>query len=313
MSDTLPIIDFAPFLAGNAAQKAAVAQQVYQACHQIGFMYLKQLRIPSPLAARLFEQSRQFFALPLEAKQAIAWSEVTSNRGYVGLGRERLDPAQPGDLKEAFNIGREPTDEIADAVLNQWPDPKILPHFRATALEFYRAAIGAASDVLRAMAIALDLPETLLAEAHSQQDQTLRLLHYPPLSAAPQTGQTRAGAHSDYGSITLLFQDDIGGLEVRTRQGEWLAAPAIAGAVLVNTGDLMERWTNHEFCSTLHRVRLPDAAARQRSRDSIAFFCQPNPDAEIACLETCQTGDRPPLYPPIKAGDYLLSKLQATY
>ncbi len=110
-----------------------------------------------------------------------------------------------------------------------------------------------------------------------------------------------------------IFQDEVGGLEVRTAQGEWIAAPYIPDTIIVNTGDLMQRWTNHVFCSTKHRVMIPTDNRVKRSRYSIAFFCHPNDDTEIACLESCKEPNRPPLYPPITAGDYLLSRLQATY
>lgn len=320
MSATLlqiPVIDFEPFLTGDDAAKAAIAQQVHHACHDIGFMYLKHLNLDPDLIQRLFAQSQQFFDLPFEAKHRLAWSSEFSNRGYIGVERERLDPDKPGDLKEALNVGKELTPEQRAAAgrdalaVNRWPEE--LPEFRTTVLEFYSACIAAADQVLQAMAIALKQPPSFFAAAHSKHDQTLRLLHYPPLDQAPKPGQVRAGEHSDYGSITLLFQDSVGGLEVRTRSGEWIAAPAIPGAVIVNTGDLMERWTNHEFCSTKHRVRVPDDDRVQRSRQSVAFFCHPNLDAQISCIETCQGPNRPPLYPPITAGDYLLSKLQATY
>ena len=145
------------------------------------------------------------------------------------------------------------------------------------------------------------------------QSYTLRLLHYPPLKEDPTPGQIRAGAHSDYGTLTLLFQDNVGGLEVKTAQGDWVSAPYIPGTVLINTGDLMERWSNDVFRSTKHRVALPEGAKASRHRYSMAFFCQPNPEANIVCLPTCQRVETPPKYPPVKAGEYLLSRLQATY
>jgi isopenicillin N synthase-like dioxygenase len=140
----------------------------------------------------------------------------------------------------------------------------------------------------------------------------LRLLHYASLQIPPKPGQVRVGEHSDYGSITLLFQDDAGGLEVKTASGNWIAAPAIPDTVVVNTGDLMQRWTNDMFCSTKHRVIIPSDSRLNQSRYSVAFFCHPNDDTEIACLESCRK-EQSPIYPPILAGEYLLSRLQATY
>lgn len=302
----IPIIDFAPWYAGDWQKRHAIAQQIYQACDRVGFMYLQGIGIPKTLIAKTFAESRHFFNLPVAEKNQVAWSNENSNRGYVGLERERLDPNKPGDLKEAFNVGKE-----CDLNANQW-----LPgqeRFRDTVLEFYQACAAAAEQMCRAFAIALQLPENFFTERHNQQDYTLRLLHYPAILQAPKPEQIRAGEHSDYGSFTFLFQDDIGGLEICTAAGEWIAAPTIPDTVIVNTGDLMERWTNHIFRSTRHRVCIPNNEKASQSRYSIAFFCHPNFDTEIACLETCQERDRAPIYPPISAGEYLLNRLQATY
>ncbi len=186
-------------------------------------------------------------------------------------------------------------------------------NFRQTVLEFYQACAEVADTICQAFALALHLPESFFSDRHNQQHHTLRLLHYPPLKQVPKPGQVRAGEHSDYGSFTLLFQDEVGGLEVCTAEGEWIGAPYIRDTIIVNTGDLMQRWTNHVFCSTKHRVIIPTGDEVKYSRYSVAFFCHPNNDTEIACLESCQEPHRHPLYPSITAGDYLLSRLQATY
>ncbi|MCA1991183.1 MAG: hypothetical protein LDL41_03930, partial [Coleofasciculus sp. S288] len=276
---------------------------------------LKNVGISSTLIDQVFTQTQQFFALPLDVKNQLAWSNAYSNQGYVGIERERLDPNQPGDLKEAFNLGKEfnPDERnIKDkSSQNQWTLEQ--DNFRTTVLAFYEACAQLADKVCQAFAIALDLPESFFSERHTQQDYILRLLHYPPINQSPKPGQVRAGEHSDYGSFTLLFQDEVGGLEVCTAQGDWIAAPCIPDTIIVNTGDLMQRWTNHVFCSTKHRVMIPIDERVKRSRYSAAFFCHPNNDTEIACLESCKTPNRPPLYPPITAGDYLISRLQATY
>ncbi|MGB3491616.1 MAG: 2-oxoglutarate and iron-dependent oxygenase domain-containing protein [Elainellaceae cyanobacterium] len=313
---TIPLVDFAPFLIDDSIGQQQVAAEIYRACHEIGFLYVINHGIPQDMIDRAFEQSQQFFDLPLAQKQKVAWSNEFSNRGYVGRERERLDETQPGDVKEAFNIGQEvPQDQAfsqgAALVLNRWPAGQ--DAFRTTISELFETCTVAAAHVLRAFAIALSMPETFIVEQHRTHNYTLRLLHYPPLDAMPKPGQMRAGAHSDYGSLTLLFQDDVGGLEVLNAKEQWIAAPAVPGAILVNTGDLMERWSNDVFRSTQHRVRLPDADHAGCDRYSIAFFCQPDAEAEIACLPTCQSATHPPQYPPVKSGEYLLSRLQSTY
>ncbi len=316
----IPIIDFQPFINGNADEKKAVAKQIYDACHKIGFMYLKNLGVSSKLRSKMFHLSQHFFNLPQSVKNQIPWDEL-SNRGYAAIARERLTENKPGDLKEAFNLGMEDVDleersssELAKENLfkrtNKWPPGE--DTFRSSTLEFYQAGIEAADRLCHAFAIALNLPESFFLEKHNLYHHTLRLLHYPPIEISPQPEQQRAGEHSDYGSFTLLFQDNIGGLEVKDAAGKWIAAPPIPDTVVVNIGDLMQRWTNNVFCSTKHRVRIPNDDRIRRSRYSIALFCHPNDNTQVSCLETCHSWEHPPLYAPISAGDYLLSRLQAT-
>ncbi|MEH2401610.1 isopenicillin N synthase family dioxygenase [Nostoc sp.] len=292
---TIPVIDLTAFTNGDTITRQTVIKQIYQACHEIGFMYLQNSGISKDLIRQVFTYSKYFFNLPLEVKQKQAWSDEFSNTGYVGLERERLDPNKPGDLKEAFNVNKQAAVDID-----------------ASIVAFYDSCTELANTVLQAFGLALELPEDFLIIRHNQQNHTLRSLHYPPLQTPPKSGQVRAGEHSDYGSITLLFQDDVGGLEVQTAFGEWIAAPVIPDTVVVNTGDLIQRWTNHVFCSTKHRVMIPSDNRVNQSRYSIAFFCHPNDDIEIACLESCQK-EQSPTYPPILAREYLLSRLQATY
>ena len=292
---TIPVIDFTAFTNGDTITRQNIIKQIYQACHEIGFMYLQNSGISKDLIRQVFTYSKSFFNLPLEVKQKQAWSDEFNNTGYIGIERERLDPTKPGDLKEAFNVNKQ-------AVIG----------IDASILDFYDSCTELANTLLQTYALALELPEDFLITRHNQRNHTFRALHYPPLQTPSKPGQVRAGEHSDYGSITLLFQDDVGGLEVQTASGEWIAAPAIPDTVIVNTGDLMQRWTNNIFCSTKHRVMIPNDSRVKQSRYSIAFFCHPNDDTEIACLENCQS-EQTPIYPPISAGDYLISRLQATY
>lgn len=296
----IPIIDFSDFLHSDKNLKQSIVEKIYHACHQVGFMYLRNFGISSQVITQVFTASQSFFHQPLTTKQQLAWQDEISNCGYVGIERERLNPKDPGDLKEAFNISKADAESKNQIIIDS-PFPN-----------FYHDCTILANQVLQALAFGLELPAEFFTNRHNDQNHTLRLLHYPPLLTSPKPGQIRAGEHSDYGSITLLFQDEMGGLEVQTTSGEWIVAPVIPGTVIVNTGDLMQRWTNHRFCSTKHRVMIPNDEKVQQSRYSIAFFCHPNDDTEIACLETCLQG-KLPLYPPILAGEYLLRRLQATY
>ncbi|MEO0406556.1 MAG: 2-oxoglutarate and iron-dependent oxygenase domain-containing protein [Cyanobacteria bacterium P01_A01_bin.135] len=310
----IPVIDFAPFPQGDRHQ---VAQEIYHACHDVGFLYLRNAGLSPHIIQQAFTTSQQLFSLPLAAKQQVAWTHTGSNRGYIGLDKESLNPSQPRDLKEAFNLGKErspaelaaqPNDPSVQP--NRWPEA--LPSFRPTMMDIYDHFAATVYDILRAFALALDLPEDYFCDRHQSPWFTLRLLHYPPLQQTAQPGQLRAGAHSDYGTLTLLVQDDVGGLEVQRTGGEWIAAPAIPDTVIINTGDLMERWSNGVFRSTRHRVALPKGAKAQGDRYSMAFFCEPDPTVEIRCLPTC-TRHQPPQYPPITTQDYLMQRLQATY
>lgn len=166
---------------------------------------------------------------------------------------------------------------------------------------------------MQAFAVGLKLPESYFTRLHTKQNYTVRLLHYPQLSQPPKNGQPQLGEHSDWGSITLLFQDEVEALEVCTAQGEWIAAPSIPDTVLVNTGDLMQRWTNDRFRSTKHRVRIPTEFSMAQERYSIAFFTEPNYDTEIVCIDSCKEANELAKYPPILTGQYMMQKLQETY
>ena len=313
--DTVPIIDFAPFQNGSASEREAVAESIARACREVGFFYLRNYGIDKTLVEKAFAESHGFFALEEATKEAVGWKEEASNRGYVKVGRESLNPNRPGDLKEAFNIGSD--NELADndkaaMRLNQWPEHNT--SFRPTMEAFFEACADVADQVLHAFAISLETSPDFFIKHHGGRDHTMRLLHYPPVEAqAVKPGQKRAGGHTDYGSITLLFQDDVGGLEVKNVEGVWCQAPPIPDTILINTGDLMQRWTNDVFRSTPHRVGLPPQEASHRTRDSIAFFCHPDMDSEIDCLPSCISEQRPGRYPPISAYDHLMERLKVTY
>lgn len=247
---SIPLIDLSQFQISNQVRRQNVVKKIYQSCHEIGFMYIQNSGISTDLLEQVFSASKSFFNLPLAVKQQLAWKDEFINTGYVGLEREHLNPNEPGDLKEAFNISNQ-------VIINTFPDSERLAQ-NPVISTFYNACTELADTILQAFALALEVPEYFFTTRHNQKNHTLRLLHYPPLETSPKPGQVRAGEHSDYGSLTLLFQDTVGGLEVQTTSKEWIAAPSIPGTVLVNTGDLMQRWTNHIFCSGLHRVMIPN-------------------------------------------------------
>ena len=309
--EEVPVLDFAPWRTGDAAQKAEIGARLFAICEDIGFVTLVNHGLPTDLNVRTFEQSEKFFTgLSPEQKSNYAWVSPESNRGYLGMGQEVLDGTVP-DLKETFEIGNERETTYA----NRWPTAE-LPEFRETMLEYFHAADMLHLDVLRCLAIGMNLGEDFFTPLCDGNHQNLRLLHYPPSprSSITAAGQKRGGVHSDYGSITLLTQwADQGGLEACRKDGEWVFVPPIEGSVIVNVGDCMMRWSNDVLRSTPHCVmddpRVEGDAVP--ARYSIAYFCNPSKDTVVACLPTCASDERPPAYPPIKAGDYLVSRVAA--
>lgn len=307
---TIPVIDLERL--EHRGGPAAAAAAIGAACREIGFFYLVGHGIEEVQRERVFAAAHSFFALPRAAKEAVAIARSAHNRGYVGLAVEALDPARGGDRKEIVNMGLElpPDDpEILAGVPfrgpNQWPD---LPGFRETLRAWFDACWALGRRLHRAIALDLGLPSDFFEDKLDRPMATLRLLHYPPAdSAAPE--RPGAGAHTDYGNLTLLATDEVGGPEVRRRNGRWLAAPFVRGAFVCDIGDCLERWTNGVYRSTPHRVTSP----RDRERHSIAFFLDPNPEAVVACLPSCTGPDRPPRWPPIRAAEHLRARLHAAY
>lgn len=301
---TIPVIDFGPFHYGDTAARAAVAAKIHDAAQNVGFMYLQNEGIPGDLVERAFKRSREFFANPEEIKLRFPFLGPAANHGYGAFRSESLHPGMPGDLKETFTMRN-----VAQTTLHDhlWPGTG----FRDTALEMFGACQAASVRVLRAIALALGMPEDFFALRHTGENQTLRYLHYPLVMQREAAGQLGAGAHTDYGSITLLFQDEAGGLEVRDVQDRWVEALPIPGTIVVNTGDLLARWTNDVFRSTLHRVR-PRVGAEASERYAIAFFCDPDSATEVACLPTCSGRNNPPRYPPVTAGEHIRQKINAS-
>lgn len=301
----IPAIDVDLFRSGDKETRQQAADAIHRACRDIGFLYLTNHGVPADLLDRLFQHSQRFFELPLSIKRSIPWTSPQCNCGYIGFQSQHLDPDAPGDRMEAYNIGI-----LQPEAETKWLSDQL--ELNQTLLEFYQVGGQVCGQIMRAFALSFGLPESFFKDNHDQHYSTVRLLHYPPAEVGVETGEVRAGAHSDYGSITLLFQDDVGGLEI-FHNGSWQPAPFIPGTVIVNTGDLMARWTNDIFRSTRHRVVVPPGAAAQRHRYSATFFYRPNLEAEVICLDPCQGPDRPALYPPTTTEGHLISSLRASH
>jgi isopenicillin N synthase-like dioxygenase len=280
----IPVIDVGPLYDGGASGAASVALAIGRACRETGFFYAAGHRVSPELLADGFAAAQKLFALPADQKARVSIMQSPHNRGYVGLLGEALDPSKPPDLKEAFNIGLDLAADDPQVLaglpfrgVNLWPEPA---GFRAAMLAYYDAVWTLGRRLHRAFALDLGLPEAYFDDKLDRPMATLRLLHYPARPPAVAAGQLGAGEHTDYGNLTLLATDAAGGLEVRTRGGDWIAAPSIEGAFVCNIGDCLMRWTNDVYVSTPHRVVSPPG----RERYSIAFFLDPNPDAVVAVL-----------------------------
>jgi isopenicillin N synthase-like dioxygenase len=318
---TVPIIDIAAYLAGTPAGKAQVARDVDQACRDIGFLVITGHGVPADLIHRVETASTRFFDLPHGEKMALKRPKEDQVRGYSAVGDEglsySLDEKTPGDLKESFSIG--PIDPPADPYFtgpaagphfapNLWPAQ--VPGFQDSWSTYFETMSALSATLMRIFALALGLPESFFDDKIDRHISMFRVLRYPEQPEAPKPGQLRAGAHSDYGSLTILkIEDKPGGLQVQNKAGQWVDVPVVPGSFVVNIGDLMMQWTNDLWISTLHRVVNPprDQALESR-RQSLVFFHQPNYDAMVECLPSCATPGAPPKYEPISSGDHLRNK-----
>jgi len=321
MATTIPIIDISPFLKGGDAERRAIAAAVNTACSEIGFLLVIGHGIPASLVDEMRHVSTTFFERALEEKMRYRMPP-DRYRGYIALGNEALayslDEKTPPDYKESFSIG--PVDAPDDAyhraatpanffAPNMWPDG--LPEFRTTWTAYYRGMEELATTLMRIFAMALGMDAHYFDDKIDRHITNFSMLHYPPQHDPPLPGQLRAGAHTDYGSLTIVKPDGAeGGLQVRAKDGSWLDVPHVPDAFVVNLGDLMAEWTNDRWVSTLHRVVNPSRAAGAAARRlSMAFFHQPNYDAVIQCLPTCADADRPPRYRTTTSGEHVWMKI----
>lgn len=311
---SLPIVDISGLSSPDPASQAAVAAAIRAACLDKGFFYCVGHGVEPTLTGALFGQARAFFALPLDEKLKADKARSPANRGYEPLRGQVLEPGAPPDLKEGYYIGAEVAedDPRAGAYINVGPNvwPAGAPRFRPVMERYYETMHGVSLTLLRGLALSLALPEDHFEGFAAGASATLRLLHYPPQPAHPAPGEKGCGAHTDFGALTLLLQDDVGGLEVWDHGAEgWIDAPPIAGAYVVNLGDLIARWTNGRYRSTQHRVINRSG----RERYSVPFFFTGNPAQRIEPLPGCLGKGETPLYPAVTVDAHIRERYAATY
>ncbi|XP_077424193.1 uncharacterized protein LOC144053531 [Vanacampus margaritifer] len=308
---SIPVVDFSVASLSvediSNADLHQLSKELNVAFTEVGFVFLKNTGITQDEVDRVMEASRRFFLQPDHLKQPFSRKTFpsNSNHGWVALETEKLNPQKPGDLKEAFNVAS----LLPDI---KWPTSEVAPGFRETQTAYFHRCKELSLRVLRVMAHSLDVDPDIFLNAHrligtDKNGTTLRSLYYPPLNGKQaKEGQLRCGEHSDYGSITLLFQS-AEGLQVRRRSGEFICAPRVPGAVLINIADLMQRWTGDHFVSVLHRVLLPPAGDCSSTRQSLAFFVQPDDETVVSCIDGSDK------YPPVQSGAYLIKRLNDSY
>jgi isopenicillin N synthase-like dioxygenase len=315
---TFPV-DLEPFRHGGPADREVVARRIDEACQATGFLVLTGHGVPAAVVDRWMEASSAFFALPLEEKRRCVVGYAEANVGYTELGQEALGytlgEETPPDLFEAITFGRE--DAVGPAFdtmrrffhRNVWPERPAGLRDAFLAYEHHLRELS--HTVLRAMELALDLPPEWLVDRNRNAVITTRSINYEraPGSPEPEPGQMRLGAHTDYGVLTLLTADDVPGLQVR-RHGVWHPVSPAPGTFIGNIGDMLARWTNDRWQSTLHRVVPPpagsDGSARRRS---VARFMDGDPSLTIECIPSCVSVERPARYQPVNAGEWLVAKL----
>ncbi|KAF4623415.1 hypothetical protein D9613_002416 [Agrocybe pediades] len=318
--ESVQIVDLAPFI--NGSNKAGVAEQMLDSFKSIGFVYLVNHGLRQDKIKEMFTWSNTLFDQPDEVKQLAPHPESGAHhRGYSSPGREKVirfdsvsESNPPGqlvrDIKESFEVGR----EDMPGMPNIWFPEGVLPGFKEACLDFYWRCFEIEKLILRVLAVGFGLPEDYFFQYHSKADNQLRLLHYPsiPSSMLADERASRIPSHTDFCSITLLLQDDIGGLEVEhpKKPGIFVPVPPIPESIVVNAGDFLMRWSNDMIKSTVHQVRLPQAF---KDSGVDGKFCAADLDTIVDSIPGTWSSTRPKLYSPISAKEYISERLAANY
>jgi len=307
MSSRIPTLDINRF----GTERDAFVAELGAAYREWGFAGIRGHGISQALIDNAYEAFRRFFALPDAVKLKYRMPGTGGARGYTPFGVETAKDAAHPDLKEFWHIGRElPSDSKYASIMapNVWPEE--VPEFREHGYALYQALDQLGSRVLRALAVHIELDEDFFAAKTQSGNSILRPIHYPPITS-PDIPNVRAGAHEDINLITLLVGASAEGLQVKSRQGDWVPFTADADTIVVNIGDMLQRLTNHVYPSTTHRVVNPAGETARKPRYSVPFFLHLNPDASVDPLPSCISAENPSRYPePITANEYLLQRLR---
>lgn len=307
---SIPVVDLAEFLSGDSVRKTSFIQALGTAYETVGFVAVKNHGIPDELISKQYDYVQQFFSLPLEKKLNYEIPGLAGQRGYTSFGREHAKGSEAPDLKEFFQYGQTvaPTDQLKA----EYPDNvqvKEIPAFNQTIFDAYRHFEKSGEALLQAIALFLGLEENYFNAYISKGNSILRCIHYPPINSEPKSA-IRAEQHEDINLITLLVGASADGLQVLTKQGEWIGVTSLPEQIVVNVGDMLQRLTNNRLRSTTHRVVNPSRDLWHTSRFSMPFFLHPRSEMSLACLESCIDADHPKAYDDISAGEYLDERLR---
>lgn len=306
----IPVVDLDQFVNGNEASKQAFIKELGEAYETVGFVAVKNHGIPDELIAHQYEYVQQFFSLPLEKKLTYEIPGLAGQRGYTSFGREHAKGSEAPDLKEFFQYGQ--TLAQGDIVNEHYPDNvqvAEIPAFNPTIFSAYRHFEKSGGAMLQAIALYLGLDEFFFDPYIKNGNSILRCIHYPPITVEPKSA-IRAEQHEDINLITLLVGASADGLQILTKQGDWVAVTSLPDQIVVNVGDMLQRLTNNKLRSTTHRVVNPAREHWHTSRFSMPFFLHPRSEMSLACLESCIDKEHPKAYEDITAGEYLDERLR---
>ncbi|MEI8279299.1 MAG: 2-oxoglutarate and iron-dependent oxygenase domain-containing protein [Bacteroidota bacterium] len=306
----IPVVDLQDFISGEPHLKSQFVNQLGNAYEEVGFVSVKNHGVPDELISDLYIFVTAFFAMNNASKEAYEIAELAGQRGYTSFGREHAKGYDAPDLKEFFQFGQEVQDN--DPIKCEYPANVIvheIPQFTPTLLEAYKALERSGIALLQAIALFLELDEHYFDPHVHNGNSILRAIHYPPITQEPKSA-IRAEQHEDINLITLLVGASADGLQILTKQNEWVAVTALPEQIVVNVGDMLQRLTNNRLKSTTHRVVNPPREKWGTSRFSIPFFLHPKSDMNLACLDVCITSSLPKAYEDYTAGEYLDERLR---
>lgn len=307
---TIPVVDLAEFTSGDSVRKQKFVNDLGRAYEEVGFVAVKNHGVPDALISDLYKYVQQFFSLPLTKKREYEIPELAGQRGYTSFGKEHAKGSDAPDLKEFFQFGQKA--EGADFVPEEYPENvqvDEIPAFNPTFQTAYRSFEESGKKLLQAIALYLGLDEFYFDDWVKNGNSILRAIHYPPITSEPKSA-IRAEQHEDINLITLLVGASADGLQILTKQNEWIPVTSLPEQIVVNVGDMLQRLTNNKLRSTTHRVVNPSRELWHTSRFSIPFFLHPKGNMSLACLSGCINEKHPKSYPDATAGEYLDERLR---